>query len=145
MSTESNWIYSNLLERERNLNLDFKILFNPRPFKKLSFEEAIIDSLFKIANKSDNLFVSLSGGLDSEFIAKQLFELKIPFIPIIICVDDANKIEREYAFHICRKLNIQPVILKISETDFIKEYVKNIFNRFGGNGYNATPIIFAGN
>ena len=127
MATENDWMTCNLDKRLKDPFVDFKVIFNPVPFKKISFEQASIEAANKIANKYDNLYVSLSGGLDSEYIMLTLYNLKIPFKPIIVLIDEANSLESQYAFYMCKKLNIEPIVLKINEYLFVNIFKKYIY------------------
>ena len=140
MPTENNWLYSNLSDRLEDHSLDFKVFLSPIPITKMSFEKAAIESAFKIANKYDRLFLAFSGGLDSEFILLLLKELKIEVTPLIINFQ-ANAKEFNIAIEICKKLNIEPVILYFSEQDFFNEYLKRIFIPLNGIGINGTPFV----
>ena len=144
MPTENNWMYCNLDKRITDPFIDFKVSFNPTPFKKISFEQASIESANKIANKYDNIFISLSGGLDSEYIMLTLYNLKIPFKPIIVVADKANELEVQYAFHMCKKINIEPKVINCSEFEFFNIFKYSIFNKMNGKGIYTTPIIITG-
>ena len=144
MATENDWMTCNLDKRLNDPFVDFKVIFNPAKFKKISFEQASIEVANKIANKYDNLYVSLSGGLDSEYIMLTLYNLKIPFKPIIVLIDEANSLESQYAFYMCKKLNIEPIVLKISEDLFVEAFKKYIFDTLNGEGNNTTQLIIAG-
>ena len=144
MPTENNWMYCNLDKRISDPFIDFKVAFNPTPFKKISFEQASIESANKIANKYDNIFISLSGGLDSEYIMLTLYNLKIPFKPIIVVADKANELEVQYAFHMCKKINIEPKVINCSEFEFFNIFKYSIFNKMNGKGIYTTPIIITG-
>ena len=142
MSTENNWLTCNLKERFTNFNADFLVIMKPQPFKYISFEKASIQAAKKIVTKNENVYLSLSGGLDSEYILVLFHELKIPIKPIII-VCPANEMETSYAFHMCKKLNIEPIVINITNDIYIQVYVKEIANRINGFGWNVVPIIFA--
>jgi len=58
------------------------------------------------------LYLSLSGGLDSEFTARILLKNKIPFIPIIVKIGTLNQSESWYAEYWCHVNSIQPIILE---------------------------------
>ena len=58
MATENDWMTCNLDKRLNDPFVDFKVIFNPAPFKKITFEQASIEAANKIANKYDNLYVS---------------------------------------------------------------------------------------
>jgi asparagine synthetase B (glutamine-hydrolysing) len=79
------------------------------------------------------LYLSLSGGLDSEVIANTFVRNHIPFVPIILCVDNFNSAESQYAKSWCQQHNIDPLIknLTIVEyVDIIKKYSIKISHSF---------------
>ena len=133
MTVENNWIYSNLKDRYNDPLCDFKAHFNPRPFKIMPFYDAAKDAAYKIANTNDNLFVSYSGGYDSEFILVLLHELKIPVTPIIVSYS-GNSIEIQYAYYMCRKLNITPIVIDISEGLLMNIFINKVVKPINGSG-----------
>jgi hypothetical protein len=58
------------------------------------------------------LYLALSGGIDSEFVANTLIKEQIPFTPVILKIGDLNKLETWYAEYWCYKNNIKPDILE---------------------------------
>lgn len=142
MPTYNNWLQCNLNERFTQPNIDFKVIFNPQPFKILSFEEAVKDSIDKITSKYDNFYISYSGGYDSEFILTTFYDMKIPFKPIIV-VYGANELESQYAFHMCRKLNITPIVLNVPETLIFDIYKRDIIDKLNGFGNGLSAGILA--
>lgn len=142
MSTENNWLSSNLSDRFKDFNSDFEVKLTPQKFKYLSFEDASKEAALKIANKNENIFISLSGGLDSEYILVLYHHLKIPVKPIIITFK-ANELESSYAFHICKKLSITPIVIKITNEDFLYIFKNEIVKKINGNGLNMVPVILS--
>ena len=69
-----------------------------------------------------NLYVAMSGGIDSEFVAQTFYKLGIPFKPIIFKVADLNELDVWWAFKWCRDNQIEPVVLE--------ETVENWVTRF---------------
>jgi len=63
-----------------------------------------------IANTYQNLYICLSGGLDSEYAATVFLRNNISFTPIIVCTID-NASEVWFAKHFCNQNNISPIIL----------------------------------
>lgn len=73
--------------------------------------------------KHKDLYVSLSGGLDSELVANSFYNQGIPFTPLIIDLGELNYLERWYAEYWCNTKNIKPLIITVSAD----EMFKNIF------------------
>ena len=106
----------------------FAFRVNTPATKELDFESACDLTAQTLYQEwgSRPLYLSLSGGLDSEVIADTFVRNRIPFVPIILCVDDVNSAESQYAESWCRRHNIDPLIknLTIVEyTDIIKKYL----------------------
>ena len=142
MPTENNWMCSNLSERFDDRSVDFRVLFSPKPIKTLSFEQAAKDSATKIVNGYNKLFLAFSGGIDSTFILLLLHEMKVDVTPIIVNFQ-ANQKEYDLAIAFCKKLNITPVIITLTEKDFFLEYLRKIYIPINGIGINGTPLVLA--
>jgi len=67
----------------------------------------------------NNLYVAMSGGIDSEFVAKTFFDLGIPFKPIIFRVSDLNALDIWWAFKWCRDNKIEPVVVDVPIEDWV--------------------------
>ena len=139
---KNNWITHNLQNRIGDPALDFKTQFNPIPFKQLDFQQAIKYTIDLITSKYDNFYLSYSGGLDSEFILKAFYEAKVPIKPIIV-KHSGNDIESQYAFHMCKKLNIEPLIINCSDKLYLEVFRTKISNPINGMGWDVTPGIIA--
>lgn len=72
------------------------------------------------------LYLSLSGGLDSEVIAATFVRNHIPFIPIILRVGDLNAAESWYAEYWCHQHSIDPMIKTLNIANYenvVKKYL----------------------
>jgi len=141
MISENNWFDDNLKNRLYDHTLDYKITITPHKFTPLSFHDAAKQTALKIASKYDNLHIGLSGGLDSEYVAVCLHELKIPF-KCIIGICRGNEIESAYAFKICKKLNIEPIVLKHTNADLMKMYM-HLVSKLNGIGRYALLSLYS--
>lgn len=140
MKTLNNWITSNLAGRFTNRGLDFEIKATPIKFKYMSFEDAAIHTVKTIINTYDNLYLNYSGGLDSEFTLILFHQLKIPITPVIFTFS-GNELESSYAFHMCNKLNIKPVVLNCTDTAYFEIYRSIIYEKLNGRGKLSVPNI----
>ena len=132
-----NWIETNILDRIKNPNLDFYAKIIKSDFEKVSFDIAATNVARELQNLNKKIFVSFSGGYDSEFIVRKLHSLNIEFTPIIILLETYSS-EREYAYKTLRELKIPAKILKLSNFEYISLYAKYIHKKF--NSYESTPI-----
>lgn len=117
------------------------ITFNLYPFKELSIDEAADYTVKVIAEKYDNLYLGLSGGYDSEFVANALLRNKIPFTPIIF--KDYYTREVDYAIHFCRQNKLDPVIIEKNMMDdyFVKILTKVTNTLPGKDCFSAINVI----
>ena len=120
------------------------IIFNPYPFRDLPIRQAALHTLKKIAERYDNLYLGLSGGYDSEFIASVMLENHIPFTPLIF--RDLYSRESDYAIYFCKKKGIDPVIIEkdLVDPSFIK-VLNNISKKMPGKELSASiNVVLAG-
>lgn len=143
--SENNWITSNLNERLTNSLIDFEVQFNPTPFRYISFEAASNDVVKKISHINKNIYVSLSGGLDSEYILRTFLKNKIDVVPIVVVVSGTinNHKEIEFAYQACKELQIKPIVLECTDKMFIKIFIEEILNRTYGIGINIVGACLA--
>jgi hypothetical protein len=81
----------------------------------LTFHEAADYTAKLINDRCSNLYLAMSGGLDSDYVAEVLFRNGISFTPIIAITPD--NVETHCALHWCKLHNIEPVILTFIEND----------------------------
>jgi len=139
MLVENNWLRTNIKERLVNKDIDIKTTISSHEFTPSNFMDAAIDVCNKI--KHHNLFLGLSGGADSDFVCHLLLQQNIKFTPLI-AVTSGNKMERQYAFHTCRKFNLNPVVFELSDKDILSIYYERIFKKLGGIGIYAAQNLF---
>lgn len=132
-----NWIETNILDRINNPNLDFCAKIKKSNFEKVSFDIAAINVAKELQNLNKKIFVSFSGGYDSEFIVRKLHSLKIEFTPIVVHLETYSS-EREYAYKALRELKIPAKVLKLSNFEYISLYAKYVHKKF--NSFESTPI-----
>ncbi len=79
---------------------------------KIKSKQECIDEILEDQNL-ENIYVPMSGGIDSEFIAKTLYERGIKFTPILVDYV-SNGAELWYARHWCYTHKITPIVLFIT-------------------------------
>lgn len=106
-------------------DLPLWVKFGPckEPPKSLDIEMA--NAVKKIAAAATKpIYVAMSGGIDSELIARVMLQEKVPFTPLILKYErDANAMDIKYAFDFCKQHNLTPEVPTIDITDF---FVKTI-------------------
>lgn len=106
------WLVSNLTIGKKD---PFSVSFNiTQPVAKMSFNDAADYTANIISQKYSNLHLCLSGGLDSEYVAKVLLRNNISFIPVILATRNAES-EYWYAFKFCEENNITPIVFDYSD------------------------------
>jgi hypothetical protein len=112
MPGHTNWYLTeyNLLDEYNEFVLRFNL---SEPAKLMLFQDAADYTAQVIYQQHKNIFVALSGGLDSEFIANVLLRNTIPFTPVIVTFNKTR--EHFYALHWCEQNGIKPLIVNIEE------------------------------
>jgi len=134
-----NWLTTNLKERFANKDLDFDVYFKPYAFKKMSLWDASTYTINLIAEKYKNLFVSLSGGYDSEFVLRVCIDNKVPVTPIIV-ITNFNEVETSLALNFCKVNNIEPIVVKPTDREIIKLWYEYVY-AIQGRGRHSSPIL----
>lgn len=130
------WIEHNLNGRDFNKTYDFKVTINTFPVNYTSLEDACIKRAKKIYCDHKRLYLSYSGGLDSEYVLKIFNKAGVPIIPVIISTE-FNKEEVEYAIKYCKNNNIDYRLIELPAEKFIeklyyKTYAKGLYTLLGG-------------
>lgn len=131
----NDWFTTNLNERNKKI-CDFSITLNPYEFTSKGFYRNCIDAANNIANRYDNLYVSYSGGLDSEFVLNTFIDASIDITPILVKTS-FNKEEYEYALKYCKERNLKYEVLEFSNDAFIRQlhqktHRRNLHAMLGG-------------
>ena len=140
--SENNWINDNFTES--GLTSDYAVKFNLYEFKPQDFDIAAREAAVKISKKYKNLYVGLSGGIDSEYVLVCFHKLNIPIIPLVILCN-GNQEESKYALKICEKLNLKPVIIECSDEEILNICVNFIFKKLNGIGFESATRAIAAN
>lgn len=125
MLLDNDWIKINRTQ----VNFDYS------NFIELNKKDSIDLAVESIQKKSENLYLALSGGLDSEFVANCLFERGIKFTPILIDYA-SNHFELWYAKRWCYKNKVIPIILTLSRKEFLNDMFSTSLE------YKALPGFF---
>jgi hypothetical protein len=141
MATENNWLVHNLYERINNKKSNFNTTINFKNYRAISFEQASREVCEKLYSINNNIYIGLSGGLDSEYVFKKFHSLKIPFTPVIV-YGSCYQYESDYAFQICKKYNIEPKVIHTEEKNIILTHKFKIYDILGSAvGSGTVPTI----
>lgn len=100
---------------------NFKIEIDPIPYKKTDYyKESIIAAQIVEANRSGNLYLMYSGGVDSEYALSIFLDQGIDIIPVVVRLNpNYNKHDIDYAFKFCQRKNIEPLVVDIDYDNFV--------------------------
>lgn len=140
MTTENNWLTHNLHERIENKNSDFAVKIDVKSYRPLNFEQATKEVCEKLYALNNNIYVGLSGGIDSEYVFKRFYSLKIPLKPIIV-YGSCYKYESDYAFEICKQHGVEPIVINVDEPTVIKRYKLEIYDQLNSFGLGGVPAL----
>jgi len=96
----------------RTLSESVTITFTEKTDRLISFKQACTESAQEIFDTYKNLYVSMSGGCDSEHVANTFYNNGLPFTPIIVKLEEYNSHDIKYAFEWCKQKNIKPVVIE---------------------------------
>lgn len=99
---------------------EFELSLNSPAVFEFPFQVAANYTAKKIAEQHKNIYVALSGGLDSEFVASVFLRNGIAFTPVVIATNAGN--DHFYALQWCADNQITPMIVNINRDDI--DYVK---------------------
>jgi len=120
MFCNNNWIslsWDGLPVRQEKENL--KVTINRRAKTLIDFDRACDLAASEIYDSHKNLYLALSGGSDSEYVADCLVRNGIPFTPIILnythVKHNDQRYESWYARAWCKKHNITPMFVDMGD------------------------------
>lgn len=138
MLTNQRWLKSNLQSVVNGFGVKFETMFMPYQFKPISFHQAAEYTANLIRySYNQELCLGLSGGADSEYIARLLHSMKIKFLPVIIDYP-GNEEEIKRAYALCYELGLSPQSIPVTEHDIIKYYIQNTYQCYRNDGLNHT-------
>jgi hypothetical protein len=140
MATHLDWFTSNLKDRGTG---DLRISVNPYPFRYLDFHDAADATAKLIADGHGKIFIAFSGGADSEYVVRTFHRNGIE-ASILIIETDGNRKELENADIVCQQLGITPIKIRMSDAEYLKEYLQ-ITKKISGRGLFSVPTVVSAN
>lgn len=124
-----------------NQRATFTVKLNPNKFARddISFSQASDDVAKELYQTHGKIFVAMSGGIDSEYVANVFLRNKIHFQPIIFKAEDLNELDVWWAIEWCKKNNREPVIIKQS----IKQFCEGLIKQSHKYGVRWFPGVYA--
>ncbi len=114
MWCRNNWIeykFGNNAVRQSNESL--VLTFNAKARAILPLAETSAATAKEIYATHKNIFVAMSGGCDSEFVADSFVRAGVPFTPIILTCEKFLNIHKWYVDHWCAKNNKKLEVIDI--------------------------------
>lgn len=130
-----NWCHNNHLKfgwdnqtygKRQTLEQKFWVTYSPCEYKPASWRDECIKAAELIYEySSDPIKVHLSGGIDSEVVARSFIEAGYPFTAVIWRYNNnLNEHDIYYAIRFCQKNNIK---IEIVDVDIVKFLEKDIY------------------
>jgi hypothetical protein len=113
---------------------------NTYSFLEKSFTESCIDTAQEIKNMNRPIYVSFSGGMDSEYVVRTLRSQNVPFTVLTIKSSGNNK-ELEYVKSVCDELNIVPTYITMTDGQYVGYHKRFINSKYGVNAPGTTPLL----
>jgi hypothetical protein len=116
---------------------EFQVEFNACSRPIMSWSDEINNTAKAIAASTDKpLYVFLSGGIDSEMVARAFMDNDIPFKAITLKhKQKTNRHDTRWADEFCQRYNIKQEIVELDTEQF-----DNIIENYIGQGYRAINI-----
>ncbi len=127
MSGLNNWINIDWSTKLPTCTMNFSNL------TVMSKQDAIDHTVNKLIENYSNLYVCLSGGIDSEFVANCLLERNVPFTPVIVDYN-YNGAEVWYAYYWCYRNKITPKVFKLTP-DIMVNLLPREVAKFPGSSF----------
>ena len=141
MLANNSWFDTNLKQRFNDKSVDLSFIINPYRFKTMTFDEATDFTCQQLSDLNKQIFVSFSGGYDSEYALRSLHRNSITATPIIVKCGQTD--ELKYAYETCKQLRLEPIILEINENHFLDFFEEHVINKFDSIGYNSVYNMIA--
>lgn len=98
-----------------------------------NFKEACIEAAKLIEQDANGkeIYLALSGGIDSELMSAMFIEAGVPFTAFTVNYNGLNDYDTKYAYEFCKKHNIQQVTENLDLEDFFSSEVYDIADVVG--------------
>lgn len=132
------WMKSNIGEVLYGMQGSFRVWFEPYRFQPQSFmQEAEYTAKLISYSYPEDLCLGLTGGADSEFIARLFSRLKINFLPIIV-KSPCNEHDWHRAIRLCNELDLPYYESEVTEEEVLNYFVDITYKKYHNDGLNYT-------
>jgi len=124
-----------------NQRATFSVKLNPTSLAKedINFTQASDNVAKELYQTYGKIYVAMSGGIDSEYVANTFLRNKIHFQPIIFKAEDLNELDVWWAIEWCKANNREPIIIKQS----IKQFCDGLIKQSRMFGVRWFPGVYA--
>jgi hypothetical protein len=138
MNLAIDYFYKNIPNTD--INQRFKINFKSVTRPLLSWKEELIISAKQIVESTNKtIYVLMSGGIDSELVARVLIEIGVDFKALTLKhKSGTNQHETKYADSFCVENNIKQEVVYLDVPHFISKGIDKYIHQ----GYRATKIYY---
>jgi hypothetical protein len=137
------WLEVNLNNGDtNNFKQPLEFTANIKQVKNLTFDDAADYTIKLISEKYNNLYLPLSGGLDSEFVAKTLLKNNISFTPVILQFINSTP-ESWYAFKFCDENKLTPKIIDLTNEAKLNLFAKRLLKIASTMNFPAVTAVFS--
>lgn len=112
------------MRTEDTMKSNLEVIYTEKAKRIVSFDQArreVAQEIYETKPKDRPLYVAMSGGCDSELVAKTFLELGIPFTPVIVdswyFAVHMNYADTWWAYRWCKKNNIEPWSIRMDTTE----------------------------
>lgn len=105
---------------------EFNVSLNPVNYAvDLGFHTASKLVAEQMVNINENVYVAISGGIDSEHVANTFYNNRIKFTPVIFTCEDLNELDVWWAYEWCKERNIEPKIVNYTIKQLTSRVTEN--------------------
>jgi hypothetical protein len=145
MYCRDNWLkysFGGLPKRNKHETLELE--FTQKSDKLLPLDEAAIQTARDIYDRYKNIYVAMSGGADSEYVAKSFKAAGVPFKAITMTSRMNMFFGEWYVDRWCRENNVELIKLEVSAEELL-EYGKNTLVRIKGISWFGVTVNLVAN
>ena len=110
-----NWYSVTADVQKKPLQSSIQLTFNHTSVKDMAFQDAADDAAIKFSQQHNNIYIGLSGGADSEFVAEVFYRNGIEFTPIVASVP--YSVEYMFALEWCDRHQVKPIFMQFERND----------------------------
>lgn len=96
---------------------EFQVRLDPPTIRDMTFQDAADYTAQCMAERYDNLYLAMGGGVDSEFVGEVFVRNGVKFTPIVATFPESQNYDYYAAFHWCDEHGVEPREVKFTQND----------------------------